>query len=1629
MTSILENAAYTIGWICADYVNRVAAHAMLDEEHGRPQTRDSSDDNSYLLGKIGHHNVVIACLPEGVKGMTSAAATASKLLSSFHEIRIGVLVGTGGGIPSDEYDIRLGDVAVSIPGKTFGGVVQFDMGKAVTDGFIRTGSLNKPPTALLTAITEVRATHDLRGSHISEYLSQMHTKYPRLVDTYSYPGTEKDRLFSADYPHQDEADTSCKKCRRKAKQRPPRETIPYIHYGIIASSNTIVEDSLIRDQLAEEYGAICVETEAAGLMDNFPCVIIRGICNYADSHRKGAEGWRRYASAAAAACSKELLQAIQVQDVIRGPLAVDILSELSVVQNQITSLVKRVHVHGLPTVSGAAYDSHSKEPRSRCHPQTRVQLLRDVMNWASDLEGKTIFWLSGSAGTGKSTISRTLAHSFHGQGQLAASFFFKKGEVGRGDATGLFTTIATQLASSIPETGKYIQKAVEDNPSIADKVLSEQFNTLILQPILQVHDETSFDKPRIIVLDALDECESREIGAILQILRETWVTKASLRFFVTSRPDFQVLDSFGRLPKSAYQDTVLQNILEEVTRSDLRTFLTHELKEIRESHNRLIPSSRRHLPLNWPGKQKISSLVDMATPLFIFAATTCRFLSDPKFDPDDRLATILKYRTASHTLYKTYMPVLDQLIGDDDTDDERDIVVRRFRNIVGAIILLLQPLSAHHLTGLLNLRPGEIDLQLVFLHSVLQIPRDNSSIRLLHLSFRDFLTDNRTRAKTPFWIDQKKRHLCLANQCLERMNAAPGLTQDICKLNAPGFLSKEVDPGVIEKYIPGDLHYACIYWVDHLVKGDGSIRDGDFVHQFLKTHFLHWIEALSLLGTLSKGTAYIGALLGLAVSETNGGRLSAFLLDARRFLLYNFSTIEEAPLQTYSSALMFCPSNCLLRNTFGKGVPDWVVLPPNTTDDWSPLEQTFDTPSPLSYHAPAFSPDGTKLACGSLVWDVTSSQQIRTPSTESSRRVEFLSDHEVIMVAKDQPAILNLNTGQITNLAMEYSGKCISLESVALDRSRLILIREESPISPGGVRIRSCVYNIDTEEAFQSDFSEPMGHNSRVLLSKDGRRMAFAGERLAKNDEPAPAGAIRVGYDITSVELEVWRPEDAKQIIFSHVFSDLRSVGDFAISPNGEKLALLCLVTQRVRVVQLNGDGDYKTLKGQSDRISCLAFSPDGNMIAFGSSLRACLWDLDTDRVEPILENVDCKKLLFSPDGHKLAIKTKSRLKICDLRAEFSNSPHANFYKGSIKYVVFSPCGTMVASRSEHGGGVLIWDVSNRKVTHKLEMGEAISMGFSPRSDKFFVGSEDLLAVWHIRSGRFRLAYSTKLEGRAMRPASFSSDGTMILLCTTTDGLALQLLDARTGQGLVMKRLGWQTGVISVKFSKDGSKLAVARRKDHVKQVELRDGRSLTFKKKWVCTAEQEVGQVAFSADEKLILFEDGVLFTTAWELSANRTLTVKTSTKTGQRIFISKNGRWILPSTGTKMLCLPSEIQPTSYVPRSTSVHGNMVAIGNENGHLTIMEFEFGDLEEDSRFLGRHAQRSAAEIEQDKYPGRSLSPVECASDPKLAWQSFLRAQAAGMVMSFVSGPGQSGYSHSNLFIDEETGVVTQRNQ
>jgi nucleoside phosphorylase len=313
MARRLPRDAYTVGWVCALPVELAAAQEMLDEEH-RDLERDlaDNDENLYALGSISGHNVAIVCLPAGRIGNNPAASVSTQMRATFKAIRFGLMVGIGGGVPSAEADIRLGDVVVSQPHKVYDGVVQYDVGKTTPSGFERTGSLNSPPQILLSAVTKVQS-NELRGqSQLSTHVSKLE-RIARFQRVKAGP----DVLFEAAYDHvgRDTCD-QCSVDRHEVRQ--PRESEEVaVYYGTIASGNQVMRSAAERDRLSAELGGVlCFEMEAAGLMNSFPCLVIRGICDYADSHKNKL--WQPYAAATAAAYAKELLSIIPAAEVAKA---------------------------------------------------------------------------------------------------------------------------------------------------------------------------------------------------------------------------------------------------------------------------------------------------------------------------------------------------------------------------------------------------------------------------------------------------------------------------------------------------------------------------------------------------------------------------------------------------------------------------------------------------------------------------------------------------------------------------------------------------------------------------------------------------------------------------------------------------------------------------------------------------------------------------------------------------------------------------------------------------------------------------------------------------------------------------------------------------------------------------------------------------------------------------------------------------------------------------------------------------------------------------------------------------------------------------------------------------------------
>lgn len=504
--------------------------------------------------------------------------------------------------------------------------------------------------------------------------------------------------------------------------------------------------------------------------------------------------------------------------------------------------------------AGASFDSAAEQHNSRCLPNTRVELLQQLSEWVVDANAKAVFWLNGMAGTGKSTISRTVAKSLARQARLGASFFFKRGEADRGTMAKFFSTIAADLARRDPAIALHIKDTIGNDPSIFRRAMPEQFDKLILQPLSLIQKK----EPIVVIVDALDECDEEDNVKLMIYLfsQAKSLNSVQLKVLLTSRPDLPPRLGFKAI-EGKYQDLILHEIPKHVVEHDISLFLENELSRIRHDFNKAVPDDRQ-LSKDWPTRSDITILVQMAIPLFIYAATVCRFIGDRRLGtPDGQLKKVLQPRPGHHLskLGSTYLPVLDNLIVDAPAE-QRAGILQQFRYIVGSIVILASPLSTTTLARLLDLPRDDIDGRLDVLHSVLSVPSSiHEPVRLLHLSFRDFLL--KKTAENAFWVDEAQTHETIGSNCLRVMNC---LRQDICQLGAPGTNRSSVNPQTINAHLPPELQYACLYWVYHM-QGAGS-HDGDSerVFDFLKRYFLYWIEALSLMGRARESLRLIQTL-------------------------------------------------------------------------------------------------------------------------------------------------------------------------------------------------------------------------------------------------------------------------------------------------------------------------------------------------------------------------------------------------------------------------------------------------------------------------------------------------------------------------------------------------------------------------------------------------------------------------------------------------------------------------------------------------------------------------------------------------------------------------------------------------
>ncbi|KAH8591927.1 WD40-repeat-containing domain protein [Bisporella sp. PMI_857] len=1161
----------------------------------------------------------------------------------------------------------------------------------------------------------------------------------------------------------------------------------------------------------------------------------------------------------------------------------------------------------LPFATDAPFNSINLQDELTCLPNTRVDLLQEIYNWADRQDEWCIFWLNGLAGTGKSTIARTVARRYFEE-RLGASFFFSRGGGDVSHAGKFFTSIAVQLANNIPSLRQYIYNAISKHKDIANQSLRDQWYQLILRPLSRL-DSGSFLSSYVLVIDALDECDKEEhIRIILELLAEVRMLKTvRLRVFLTSRPEIPIRHGFYQIPDTEHQDFVLHNISSSIVNHDISIFLRYSLDFI---------AGERFLGAGWPGEQIVKRLVCSASGLFIWAATACRFIREGKRFAAKRLDMILESSSTTinapeEHLNGIYLTVLRHSISPDYTPEEAKELGFTVKTLLGSIVTLFSPLSTQSLSKLLNISPKEVDQTLNDFHAILDIPKDVSQpLRLHHPSFRDFLLNKKRCSDSNFLVNEKQAHRMLANCCIRLMSMF--LKQDICEQGAPGALVADIQNSQIEQCLPLEVRYACLYWIQHFQKSDAQLYDNNYVYQFLQKHFLHWFEALSWIRKSSEG---ILAILSLEsqVQADKLPNLYTFLHDAKRFALYNRSIIEKAPLQLYCSALVFAPENSIIRRQFGKNISPLVEMKSQVQANWGAALQSFEGHL-LAVKSVAFSPNGKQIVSGSddetvRLWDVVTGTalQMLKGHEDVVTSVTFSPDSkQIVSGSYDQTVRLwDVATGVTLQ---SFEGHLHAVTSVAF--------------SPNGKQIVSGsndetvrLWDVLTGATLQT----LEGHAEEVTsvaFSPDGKQI------------------VSGSYDQT---VRLW--DVATGAVLQSFEGHLYAVTSVAFSPDGKQI-VSGSKDKTVQVWDVVTGAALQTLEGHSDGVTSVTFSPDGKQIVSGSYDQTVrLWDIVTGAALQTFKGHSywVWSVAFSPDSKRITSGSHDKIvQVWDVVTSAALQTLEG-HSDEIMSVVFSLDGKQIISGS-NDKTVRLWDVVTGATLQTLEGHEdkVWSVGFSPDGKQIVSGSQDrTVRVWDVVTG----AAVQTLKGFLswVTFVAFSPDGKQII----SGSHAVQLWDLVTGEALQTLDGHWDV-VMSVTFSADGKRIVSGSKDKTVRLWDVVTGAALQ-------TLEGHsdgVTSVTFSPDGKQIVSESYDQTVRVWDVVTGAALqilenhlywvwsaTFSPNGKAKQGLFVSNH--WVV-SGKENILWLPPEYRETCK-----AVWNKVIVLGHSSGRVSILELK----------------------------------------------------------------------------------------
>ncbi|KAJ7622243.1 quinon protein alcohol dehydrogenase-like superfamily [Roridomyces roridus] len=848
--------------------------------------------------------------------------------------------------------------------------------------------------------------------------------------------------------------------------------------------------------------------------------------------------------------------------------------------------------------------------RTTCLSGTRSDILDTIRHWASipGADSSSLYWLSGVAGSGKSTISTTVAETFRALERLGAFLFFDRNNQVQSHPNGVIRTLAYWLAQMNPHIAAAISSAIERDPAIVNAPIRTQFQSLLLEPLQSA--ESHIEGPILVLLDALDECGDPVSRASLLFVLATEVPRLpkNFRFFITSREEKDITDQLQHISTRMQLDV-------SSTTPDISRFITHEMELIRNREG-------DDLPPTWPGTQNIQSLVELSGGLFIWASTATVFIAD--YDPEARLQTLLSHHFIPGSNLDALYAVALRSPGPWHSDAQ---FAADARAVLACVVLGKVPMSDETMDAML-------------------FPGRRSAARVLkHLRC---VVHDVTRSGGERWaIDVQTQHTALALGCLQVLNCE--LKFNICNLEDSHLLNTEVADLAdrIGRWISPQLQYSSCFWSHHVEQapfGDVLLNK---LRILLNDNFLHWLEVLSLLGQVSRASEALRAAAQYTKGHTQ--YLEAFIADAIKFETTFAPVIRQSAPHIYLSALAFTPHQSIIATCFADHFPHKLTYSGLLGANWPTLQKVFhghtDRVSSI-----CFSSDGVRIASGCLggkilVWDTRTGERVFEISGMSRiLALKFTAgDSRIVSASGAGIAIWNVITGQPL---LKVPSEDINTMDVSVD---LLDARTGESVAIWRAHQDSieCIHFCPASACLASASRDS---TASIWDWETGVRV------VGPLEHPDTVHWIQFSPDASTVvtscrdHVYIWNANTGEKISTR----DSRSY-HLIFSPDGARLAGGTFEGNIEIWDTATGQDIGGQREGHTHGVTSLCFSPDGARLASAATTSIHIWDAQGDPVETVMNQTSISDgtptcLDLSRDGTRLAYGTsEGKLIILDM--------------------------------------------------------------------------------------------------------------------------------------------------------------------------------------------------------------------------------------------------------------------------------------------------------------------------------------------------------------------------------------------